>query len=163
MGVIAVAVVLSLALSGAAYSQTREQAWAWCRGENVERLIRGCTDILHSSVETPKSMALAYFNRGRAYADQGEYDRAVHDLREAVRLDPAFPDAFNSLGIAHEGKGDPEKAIGDFTEAIRLDPNFAIAIFNRGLAYQRLGRAKQAAADFAHAREVGPRLSPSEE
>ena len=35
--------------------------------------------------------------RGGAYAKQGEYERAAVDLKEAVRLDPNYGDAFIDL------------------------------------------------------------------
>ena len=36
--------------------------------------------------------------RGGAYAMQGEYVRAADDLKEGVRLDPNYGDAFIALG-----------------------------------------------------------------
>ena len=36
----------------------------------------------------------AYYNRGVAYNGKGEYDRAIADLDQAIRLDPKFAIAY---------------------------------------------------------------------
>jgi tetratricopeptide (TPR) repeat protein len=163
MRAILLAVVLASAQPGEATAQTLDQAWAWCRGRDPDHLIRGCTAILKSSRTTPEDLARAFFDRGRARIDLGQYDRAIEDLDRAIKLDPNYPDAFNTRALAHIGAGQFEQAIADFDEAIRLDPNYAIAIFNRGIALKTMGRTEDAAKDFATAKEVGPRLTQPKE
>ena len=43
--------------------------------------------------------------RGGAYTMQGEYERAADDLKEAVRLDPNYGDAFIDLGDLYSNWG----------------------------------------------------------
>lgn len=163
MRTILLAAILTSTLVAAAPAQTLEQQWAWCRDDDSERLIRACTAVIRSGRQTPENLARAFFNRGRAFSDQGEYDRAITDFDQAIRLDPEYPDAFNNRGVAYSGKGQYERAIEDFDQAIRLDANYAIAIYNRGLAARSLGREDEAAKYFAKARQVGPRLTPPKE
>ena len=59
---------------------------------------------------------------GAAYGNKGEYDRAISDFTEAIRLDPKLASAYYNRGIAYENKGEHDKAIADYTEAIRLEP-----------------------------------------
>jgi tetratricopeptide (TPR) repeat protein len=143
-----------------ATAQTLDQQWAWCRGEYSERLIPACTAVIQSHRQTPENLARAFFYRGRARAAHSQFDRAIQDFDQAVRLDPGFPDAFNFRGVAWLGKGQFERAIADFDQAIHLDANYAIAIYNRGLAAQNLGRTDEAARYFDKAKKVGPRLLP---
>ena len=96
MRAILVAAVLLGALPGDALAQTLPEAWTWCRGNDPDRLIRGCSAIIRSGREAPDNLAWAFFNRGRALSDQARYDRAIRDFDEAIRLDPGYPDAFNS-------------------------------------------------------------------
>ena len=163
MRAILLTAVLIGAYPGAVSAQTLDQQWAWCRDDNSDRLIRACTAIIHSGRETPENRARAFFNRGRAWSDKGENDRAIQDFDEAIRLDPNYPDAFNNRGVAYSGKAQYARAIEDFDQAIRLDPNYAIAIYNRGLATQALGRPNEAAEYFQRAKQVGPRLIPPKE
>jgi tetratricopeptide (TPR) repeat protein len=78
--------------------------------------------------------------RGHLHSQRGEYDQAIQDLSQAIRLDPqsAFP--YVNRGVAYDETGKHDLAIADLTEAIRLDP--------------RLPKAK-AEADFAKAKELG--------
>jgi tetratricopeptide (TPR) repeat protein len=163
MRTILLAAFLTSAVLGTAAAQTLDQQWAWCRDDFSERLIRACTAVIRSGRQSPENLARAFFNRGRALADQGQFDRAIPDFDQAIRLDPAYPEAFNGRGVAWSGKGGYDRAIADFDQAIRLDPNYAIAIYNRGLAAQSLGRTAEAAQYFTKAKQVGPRLMPPKE
>jgi tetratricopeptide (TPR) repeat protein len=162
----AILLAMVLAVTGPGFmatAQTVDQQWARCRGEYSERLIPACTSVIQSRRQTPETLARAFFYRGRALTAKSQFDRAVEDFNQAIRLDPDFPDAFNFRGVAWVGKGQFEQAISDFNQAIRLDPNYAIAIYNRGLAAQNLGRADEAARYFEQAKQVGPRLIPPKE
>jgi|SRR5580658_375382 tetratricopeptide (TPR) repeat protein len=163
MRAILLAAILASALYGEVKAQSLAEQWAVCRGHDSERLIRACTAILKAGRQTPGDLARAFFNRGRAWSDEAQYERAIQDFDRAIKLDPDYPDAFNHRALAYSGLGDYEHAIKDFDEAIRLDPNYAIAIFNRGLAFQTMGRPDEAAKDFARAKETGPRLTSPKE
>lgn len=65
--------------------------------------------------------------RGIAYAKKRDYDRAIQDCDQGIRLKPDDPGAFISRGIAYARKRDYDRAIQDFTEALRLKPNFTEA------------------------------------
>ena len=163
MRAILLVAVLTGALPGAVAAQSLAQQWAWCHDDDSDRLIRGCTAVIRAGRESADDLARAFFNRGRAYADRGQYDRALRDFDQAVRIDPNYADAYNSRGVAYSGMGQYDRAIEAFDLAIQLDPNYAIAIFNRGLALQNLGRTAESAEAFATAKTVGPRLTQSKE
>ena len=75
----------------------------------------------------------AFCNRGIAYGHKGEYDKAIADFTEAIRLEPeTISRRIEYRGDAYAEKGEHDKAIADFTEVIRLDPKFAEAYCNRG-------------------------------
>jgi tetratricopeptide (TPR) repeat protein len=143
-----------------ATAQTLGRQWAWCRGEYSARLVPACTAVIQSHRQTPENLARAFFYRGRALAAQNQFDLAIQDFDQAIRLDPSFPDAFNFRGVVWADKGQFERAIADFDQAIQLDANYAVAIYNRGLAAQNLGRTAEANRYFEKAKQVGPRLIP---
>ncbi|HBE32507.1 MAG TPA: peptidase C14, partial [Cyanobacteria bacterium UBA11368] len=65
---------------------------------------------------------LIYFYRGNAYYFKGEYDLAIEDLNEALKLNPNSAKAFYNRGVAYGNKGEYDRAIADFTAAINLNP-----------------------------------------
>ncbi len=64
---------------------------------------------------------MAYNNRGNAYNDLGEHQRAIEDLNEAIRLDPKLAMAYNNRGISYGNLGEHQRAIEDYDEALRLE------------------------------------------
>ena len=105
----------------------------------------------------PNELLQAYFNRGRAYAEQGDDDLAIDDYTAAIELDPQFAQAYNGRGRAYDEQGDYEQAMEDYTAAIELDPQYAEAYNNRGLIYDPQGEYEQAIADFTVAIELEPK------
>ena len=58
-------------------------------------------------------------NRGIAYADLGQYQRAIEDYNEAIRLKPDYAMAYSNRGIAYSKLGQYQRAIEDYNKAIR--------------------------------------------
>ena len=67
-----------------------------------------------------KRLAITMSDRGVVYANQGNYDKAISDFTEAIRLDPQFAPAYYNRGTAYLHKGDHAKANADFATARRL-------------------------------------------
>ena len=60
-------------------------------------------------------------HRGNAYARHGDFDRAIADHSEAIRLAPKDADSFYNRGYTYSHKGDHERAVADYTTGIELD------------------------------------------
>ena len=103
-----------------------------------------------TSSETPND-AKGYLDRAVEYYNKGDYDRAIADYTQAIRLDPNDANAYSYRAIAYNYKGDYDRAIADCTQTIRLDPNNTPAYYERGYAYNRKGDYDRAIADFTQA------------
>ena len=93
----------------------------------------------------------ALISQGTADFNARDYDRAIANYNEAVRLDPKSANAFRGRGKAYRDKGDHSRAIADFNEAIRLDPKSALAFMDRGDSYTNKGDNDRAIADYNEA------------
>jgi tetratricopeptide (TPR) repeat protein len=137
----AVLMLLMLGTLAAAQSLTHKNV-ELCNGvdrSSPDRQIMGCTALIDSGSATAKSRAIAYNNRGNAYIAKGDYDRAVLDYDESIKLNSDYARAFNNRGVAYQKKGEYDRAIKDFDEAIRLNPDNASAFVNRAKTYGSTG------------------------
>jgi tetratricopeptide (TPR) repeat protein len=85
--------------------------------------------------QTPTPDAAFYNSRGSYFYQTEDYDEAISDFGEAIRLDPNDAQAYYNRGSAYDEKKDYDKAISDYSEAIRLDPHYASAYWKRGAIY----------------------------
>jgi tetratricopeptide (TPR) repeat protein len=72
--------------------------------------------------------AVAYFNRGVIYYGRDDYDSAIADADQAIRLDPENTDACVNRGKARGRKNDPDHAIADFEQVLKFRPWFGEAL-----------------------------------
>src|SRR5262245_40360787 len=71
-------------------SVTRAESLDDCQGEDVDRRITGCSDLIDRN-EPATDMAHTYAMRGLAYSLKGAYDRAIADFDAALDKRPNFP------------------------------------------------------------------------
>lgn len=98
----------------------------------------------------------AFNNRGNAHAAKRDWDRAIQDYSEALRLNSKFAAALRNRGNVYGRKGDYERAIRDFGEAARLDPDDPHALIGRGLVYCVTQEFDRAVGDFDAALAICP-------
>jgi tetratricopeptide (TPR) repeat protein len=132
----------------------------------------------------PKT-AGAFLDRGIILASQREFEMAIADFTEAIKLNPNLSAAYRLrgraanasvsyiIGIAENFGGVTtiytsgqhlseeklwayDRAIADFTEALRLDGNNAVIYRERGNTYSNKGDYDKAIADFNQAIRLNP-------
>ncbi len=113
-----------------------------------------CASVQQKQIE-PRN-ADSYRNRGLTYAEKGQYDQAISDFTDALKIDPKDFYAFYYRGIVYMKKGQTDQAISDYTRAIEIDPKYAHAYYNRGAAYGIMGQYDQAISDFTKVSEIDP-------
>ena len=106
--------------------------------------------------KSPKKIR-PYNERGLAYFDKGEYDKALIDFTLAIGLNRDYADGYYNRGLVYQNKGINDQAILNYTEAIRINPKYLKAYINRGQAYNLNKEYEKAAIDFRHAIEIDPR------
>jgi tetratricopeptide (TPR) repeat protein len=154
------AVFVAALFSGATNGAELPQNWTLCVNKNAifspDLAISGCTALIQSGRESERNLAMAFNNRGTAYSEKEDFDRAIADYNEAIRLNVNYANAFNNRGVAHKAKGSLDRALADYGEAIRLDPKHARAFNNRGLAYFDIKNYERAIADYDEAVRLDP-------
>ena len=150
--------VTAVVLAGAPALAQTPQERAWCEGEDavsVDQRIDGCSAVIKAARDRGDKLAEAFNNRGVAYDRKGDYDRAIADYDQAIKLKPSAELYFNR-GNAHLGKSQYDHAIDDYNQAIKLKAGFAAAFDNRCWARAVVGILKQALADCNEALRLMP-------
>ena len=139
------------------------------------------------SADVTPQTAGTFLDRGILFASRGDYEMAIADFDEAIRIEPNMSTAYMLRGRAlaasvskvtsildnfsgfnferREGNISAEDArvydrsIADYTQALKLDPNNAIIYYQRGNAYNDKGDFDRAIADYTQAIRVNPNLS----
>ena len=109
----------------------------------------GCGDSTIGTAEWHVKQGIQLF-------EQGEYEAAILEYDEAIRLDPEYARAYYDRGTVYGALGQYEQAIQEYNEAIRLDPEDVWALGNRGSSYFDLGQYQRAIQDFDEAARLNP-------
>ena len=109
--------------------------------------------------EARENLAVTYNNRGVAYHELKQYERAIEDFNKAIELDPNLADGYYNRGFTYHELKQYERAIEDYNKAIELNPKYAVAYNNRGLAYGELKEHERAIEDYNKAIELDPNLA----
>jgi len=100
--------------------------------------------------------AQSYYDKGESYYENDDFDNAITQFNEAIRLDPNFAVAYNSRGNSYDANDEYDAAIKDYSEAIRLNPNSAVFYYNRGDSYRKKGEYDNAIKDYTEAIRLDP-------
>ena len=161
--------------SGDVYVSGRERSTLGYRGTNVG--VRCVADLAGQKVaasqsptaasqqppkpasqpaDTKAQLAEKHFLKGYALFSNNDFDGAIAESREAMRLKPNFADAHGLLGLALEQKGDLDGAIAQYREAIRLRPDFAETHYDLGLTLGKKRDLDGAIAEYRGAIRLKP-------
>jgi tetratricopeptide (TPR) repeat protein len=143
-------VLISALLPSSAIAQAR------CGDPDPEISISVCTAILKSGRIRGRELAAVHTNRGVAFVALLDYDRALSDFDDAVRIDATFAKAFANRGAVHGAKQDFDKAIEDFTRVIALEPRSAHAFADRAGMHRLKGEHERAINDYTQAIQIDP-------
>ena len=105
---------------------TREMA-------DLDLKIQYCSRAIQSSELSQGNLANIYNTRGSAYGRNGQYDQAIRDFNQSIRLNPDDPLAFTNRGIAYTLLNEATRAIQDYDQASRLDSSKFKPFVYRGI------------------------------
>jgi len=87
-----------------------------------------------NTIEYEPDSVNAYNKRGQAHSDNGDFDSAIKDFKELIRLQEKFnqdnntaknqlADAYCKRGMEYDGKRDYARAVSDYEEALKYKPD----------------------------------------
>jgi tetratricopeptide (TPR) repeat protein len=93
------------------------------------------------------------------FNNSGQYDKAIADYTETIRIDDQHEMAYMNRAEIHIGQKRFAAAITDYTQAISINPESAMAFYQRGLAHRALGNEDEALSDYSTAIRLNPSKS----
>jgi tetratricopeptide (TPR) repeat protein len=92
-----------------------------------------------------------------AYYADGEYDKAIVELEQAIELEPDNAGAYTTnLALSYSMNGDYENAVAAWTEVINAEPDKADAYYERAMSHFDLKQYSRAMADCTQAIDLDP-------
>jgi tetratricopeptide (TPR) repeat protein len=95
-----------------------------------------------------------YQYRGVCHERLHEYENALEDYSQGIRIDDTYVIAYIGLGNNHYYLGQYDEALADYSRAIDLDNSYTGAYINRANVYRVLGQYDQALTDYTRAIEL---------
>ncbi len=100
--------------------------------------------------------AIDHYNRGVAYEQQGEYEKAEVQMRRAVELSPHHAEALVHLCDLLLNREQAQEALPFCTRAVQAAPTSAPAHYRFGQALERLGRGAESVKHYEQATRLAP-------
>jgi tetratricopeptide (TPR) repeat protein len=113
-------IAIRLAPKNPKYYANRGDAWRMTG--NLERALQDQDRAIELYAGDP-GIPLGLVYRGETHRYMGDYDRALADFNEAVRVDPEYAPAYSGRGLTFERSGDIERAKSEFRMALSVSEN----------------------------------------
>jgi len=116
----------------------------------------------NKAIEIFPNFIEALLNRGLAYLEKGESDKAIADFNKAIEVGSGYSgicDIYAGRGYAFANKGEFDKAMADFTKLIEINSDYSEihqVYAKRAEIYGRQGNPDKAIEDYNKALEKKP-------
>jgi tetratricopeptide (TPR) repeat protein len=116
-------------------------------------LLRKATALDHKYAP---NLAAVYQQRGYAAATNQQFQDAISDYGEAIKINPEDPRIYEQRAAVEMKLNDMDKALADYSEAIKLKPNEVRYYLYRSYIYETKGDIKNSMADTEKVLKIDP-------
>ncbi|MGB3208718.1 MAG: tetratricopeptide repeat protein [Crinalium sp.] len=124
----------------------------WAILSDLKRYPEATAAITEAIQISPR--AVFYYNRGIVYAYQKQWQQAINDYNQAIKIDPQLAYAYNGRGTVYAYQKQWQQAINDYNQAIKIDPQLAYVYKNRGVVYHAQENFSAALSDYNKALSI---------
>jgi hypothetical protein len=116
----------------------------------------GVEELLKAQKQDP-GVPHTWFNLAITYKRDSDYDKAIQQFEQMVKLVPDEAVSHYNLGVLYKLTARPDLSLRHFEEAARLDPNLAGPHFQLYNAYRASGKDDDSARELAAFQEIKKR------
>jgi tetratricopeptide (TPR) repeat protein len=116
-----------------------------------------CLPKAWSVDDSRPALVNALLLRGAQYYRARQFNAAIADFDDVIRLSPDTAEAYLDRGVVYFALARYDLAVSDFNNAVSHDPASVDALLYRARAYMRLKQFRLAAADYDVALAANPR------
>lgn len=98
----------------------------------------------------------AYVALGLAYGMANQFEKAIAELLNAIKLDSTSAEAYNNLGLYYNDAGKFRESVEALEKAIKYKPEFSKAYYNMGNTYAKAGDYRTAIQKYREAINLDP-------
>lgn len=118
---------------------------------------KGVIEDLDNAIRIDPRHVKDYINRGFAYEQMGQLEKARADYEMAHQVDAKSPLSYEYLGGLDLKEGKGAEALKRMNQAVETAPGMSEARLNRGVILMKLGRVDEAIKDYFDAIRLDPR------
>ena len=109
------------------------------------------------AVKKNPASARVHDNMGLAYIARGEYDLAVSEFKETLRLNQLYYLAHYNAAVVYQLQNNLDKARESYKECLKINPGYFRAYYNLGIVYKKSGEIDKAIRVYEKAISLDPR------
>ena len=138
------------------FSALGEAHWAKYRLEHDARWIDEAEKDCRRAAELNNQLPAVYVTLARVHNGKGQYNLALQEIQQALKLEPLNPDALLGEASVYASMGRADRAESTFTKAAALRPQDWNGYYELGVFYYRQHLNAKAAAEFEKVLEITP-------
>lgn len=133
-----------------------EAHWAKYRLDHDSRWIDEAERDCKRAAELNSQLPAVYVTLARVHNGKGQYNLALQEIQQALKLEPLDPDALLGEATVYASMGQEDKAESTYKKAVVLRPQHWDGYYELGVFYYRQRRYSDAAAEFERVLEITP-------
>jgi len=122
----------------------------------LDKLVTPASDPAEAVPQEVDPTLSVHYQKALESASEGLHAQALEELKESLRENGAFAEAYHELGKAYRNLGDLNRAIKAFQSAIRIHPQRVETYTELGVAYDSAGNFLEAIKTYMRVLRLTP-------
>ncbi|NOQ46041.1 MAG: tetratricopeptide repeat protein [Desulfobulbaceae bacterium] len=126
-------------------------------GQLIKKDQKQAEQLLLKAVAVDATNYMVYFDLGKLYTAQKEYEKAIDAYTRSIKINPGFPGAYYNFGLIYSVFKNYVRAEEMFMQSAKLQPAYLDKVlFNMAMVQHRQGKIQQCTANLEKALKVNP-------